>query len=93
MLGDQLQWPLEGELLNWRDDKRHCVGIISTANIENTLFCCARVTDTEFAENSLRLQLISHSLSLNHTNNTEYLQDDCLRLRVKTAAVYFTSSF
>ena len=74
MLGDQLQWPLEGdimfELLNRREDKRHCVGTISTANIENTLFCYARVTDTEFVENSVRLQLILHSLSLNHTNNT-----------------------
>ena len=34
---------------------------------------------------------ISHSsLSYNSTTNTEYLQDDCLRLRVKEVAVYST---
>ena len=36
-----------------------------------------------------RLQFIPHSsLSYNPTNNTEYLQDDCLWLRVKTVVVW-----
>ena len=34
---------------------------------------------------------ISHSsLTYNPTTNTEYLQDDCLQLRVKTVALYST---
>ena len=84
---DQLQWPFKGkivvEMVNWREDKGHHEVTFDFTGIDRI----NRVTD----ENKVRgprfgnQQFISHSsLPYNPTTNTEYLQDDCLRLRVKT---------
>ena len=93
---DQLQWPFEGEivleLLNWRENRGHHEETTSfnrSSHINNR--CCARVTDNEIGTSWGKPQFIPHSsLPYNRMTNTEYLQDDCLRLRVKTVAVYFT---
>ena len=91
MKGEQdehLNWPFKGkivvEMVNWREDKGHhevTFDDFSGIDIIN------RVTD-ENRDRGPRFgnqQFISHSsLPYNPTTNTEYLQDECLRLRVKS---------
>ena len=90
---DELEWPFEGdirvELLNWRADIDHYLATIpfnrhTDPNGTNT----SRVTDEQspigFADN-----LISDTNLASTTTSTEYLQGDCLRLRV-SVAVYST---
>ena len=89
---DSLLWPFSGdvtvELLNWRDDSCHYKKIIElSANVTNT--ARHRVTDGERGSGWGHEQYIQHSaLEVNDTNNTQYLQDDCLYFRVKEVAVY-----
>ena len=101
MKGDydnNLHWPFEGdvlvEILNWRDDKHHYRGDTMSANIHGDLNedITSRVTDGEYASSGWgKSCFISHSsLILDSDTNTEYLQDDCLRLRVVDIAVYST---
>ena len=90
---DSLQWPFEGnivvELLNWRKDQQHVVHNVGFSRGNNRY--CIRVTNQKIGRWYGNHQFISHSsLSFNSTTNTEYLQDDCLRLRVKEVAVYST---
>ena len=69
------------EMVNWREDKGH----------HEVTFDFSRIDKTKrIDENKVRgprfgnQQFISHSsLPYNPTTNTEYLQDDCLRLWVK----------
>ena len=91
---EHLEWPFEGEisyqLLNWRENKQHYKETLhfNTKHIKH----CARVTKEDIRHGRGHSQFISHSsLSYNSTSNTEYLQDDCLQLRVKEVAVYSTS--
>ena len=95
---DDMQWPFEGdivvELLNWREDNHHYRGGIIDLNQHNDTdgSITSRVTKREYA---LRAQgtphFISHSsLLYNPDTNTEYLQDDCISLRVVDVAVYST---
>ena len=100
MRGDydnNLQWPFESdvlvEILNWRDDRHHYRGDTMSINKHGDLngHITSRVTDGEYASNSLTdFCFISHSSLSNPDKNTEYLQDDCLRLRVVDVAVYST---
>ena len=73
---EKLEWPakfnLTIELLNWRENKEHRKGTI-TGPINKTYY--------EVIEGS-GLSIPYSSLRYNPLNNTEYLQDDCLRLRV-----------
>ena len=96
MKGDydnSLQWPFEGEivvkLLNWREDNRHYRGDIIKFSIRGGS-ATSRVTEGEYAPKSNGiLCFISHSsLLYNPDTNTEYLQDDCLRLRVENIAIF-----
>ena len=80
---DQLQWPFVGdvviELLNWKENRKHHQRTIS---IEATSDF-TRVVQGDYGPSLGYDQFISHSsLSYNSTTDTEYLQDDCLRLRV-----------
>ena len=91
-----LEWPFEGDisyqLLNWRKDRRHHEKTTSF-NIEN-IESCVHATKECISIGQGYQEFISHSfLSYNSTTNTEYLQDDCLRLRVKEVAVYSTPIF
>ena len=100
MKGDydnSLQWPFEGEivvnLLNWREDSCHYEGGINfSRQIDPDGSSTSRVTEGEHAPASRGIiYFISHSsLLYNPFINTEYLQDDCLRLRVVDVAVYST---
>ena len=89
---DQLQWPFEGEvifqLLNWRENKGHEEYTVDFSGYLNSTIC-DRVTDRHIGNGLGIHQLIPHSsLSYNPTTNTEYLQYDCLRQRVKTVTVH-----
>ena len=94
---NSLQWPFEGdivvELLNWREDNHHYRGDTITLNRYNDPdgSVINRVTDGEYAHVALGKQsFISHSSLCIPDMNIEYLQDDCLRLRVVDVAVYST---
>ena len=84
-----LQWPFTGELiielLNWREDKGHHsinLKIISDYGFD-------RVTGKQkYGMSRGWPRFISHSsLPYNPTTNTEYLRDDCLRLRVSVTKI------
>ena len=85
----QLRWPFEGdiivELLYWRANLGHHKMTVEFNRLSHTAnyACCVRVT-TEGVNTGLGIhQFIPHSsLPCNPATDTEYLQDDCLRLRV-----------
>ena len=95
---NNLQWPFEGdivvELLNWREDNHHYrgdpIGLKKPIGTDGS--ATSRVIDREYAPTTLGiLHFISHSSVLfDPDTNTEYLRDDCLRLRVVDVAVYST---
>ena len=83
-----LQWPFTAEfvieLLNWREDKEHYNKTLPIYTSDGFV----RVTQGTYGKSLGYQQFISHSfLSYNSTTNTEYLQDDCLRLRVSVANI------
>ena len=91
---DNLKWPFEGdiifELLNWREDEEHQVRTI-VFNDDTDTQCSSRVTEREEAQSGWngRHDVFSHSsLPYDPSTNTEYLHDDCLRLRVRRVRVY-----
>ena len=99
MRGDydnNLQWPFIADivvkLLNWKEDNHHFRGDTLSINIHADGSNTSRVTEGEYAPSSYgQICFISHSsLLYNPDTNTEYLQDDCLRLRVVDVAVYST---
>ena len=80
---DQLQWPFVGnfvvELQNWNENKGHYKKTISVRAANGF----DKVTEGVFGALWGIPQFIAHSLlSYNSITNTEYLQRDCLRLRV-----------
>ena len=76
---DQLQWPFEGDL------------IIELLNWRKNKGHHRKTVTVTAAEEEF---VISHSsLFYDPTTNTEYLHDDCLRLRVKTVSIYSTPLF
>ena len=86
---DQLVWPLEVDviikLLNWKDDKDHYERSM-TMNSEYY-----RVTKDGIKMSSGGMQFIHHSLlCFDSSTNTEYLQNNCLRLRVDSPIIYST---
>ena len=84
-----LVWPLEVsfmiELLNWREDNQNYQEIIEFNSASNLV--------SKKGKRSLISSLFSlhSSLSYNSTTNTEYLQNDCVRLRVNKVVVYSTA--
>ena len=95
---DELEWPFEGstivELFNQREDKGHHSRTFNLNRYsDNDGTFTSRVVDKETAAHGYGSSLfISHTdLSYNPTTNTEYLQDDCLRLRVSDIVVYSTA--
>ena len=88
---DLLHWPFQGdvvlEVLNWREDKRHYkkrIEYSGTSQYTN------RVSETNMANYGWgETECIPHTaLTHDPTTNTEYVQDDCLRLRVSAVNVY-----
>ena len=89
---DNLVWPFQAsivvELVNWRVDANHHSHTIPF-NERTPIKSKSQVTEGEQAPGSWGIyNFISYS-SLDSTN-TEYLQDDCLRFRVKEIVVYST---
>ena len=86
---DQLGWPLELdfaiELLNWREDKGHYE---HTVTINSEYY---RVTKNGIKMSPNVLLFIHRSLlSYNSSTDTEYLQNNSLRLRVNRATMHST---
>ena len=92
---DNLVWPFRAdiviELLNWRQNVNHQKYTISIHE-RTPDRCTNRVLSGNKALDSMGThQLIPYSnLTYNSKTNTEYLQDDCLRLIVKEIVVYST---
>ena len=91
---DNLVWPFQAsivvELVNWRKDANHHSHTISF-NEHTSIKCKSQVTEGEQASGWGAHKFISYSsLDYNSNTNTEYLQDDCLRFRVKNFIVYST---
>ena len=80
---DRLQWPFTGtiiiELLNWLEDKEHYKRTLTNYN-----FC--RVTEGECGNLECLQQFISHSSLTSSTTNTQYLYQDCIRVRIQAIA-------
>ena len=83
---DRLQWPFTGtiiiELLNWLEDKEHHKRTF-TIDTNNDF---VRVTKGEYGKNTGSSQFISHSSLTSSTTNTQYLYQDCIRVRVQVIA-------
>ena len=89
---DNLVWPFQAsivvELVNWREDANHHSYTISF-NERTPIQCKSQVTEGEQAPDSCGTDTFISYSSLDNTS-TEYLQDDCLRFRVKEIVVYST---
>ena len=89
---NELEWPFEGdvrvELLNWREDKNHHSKTIECSDHDGVKF--SRVTNQfEIATGLGKHEFISHTDLMSTTNNTEYLCDNYIKLRI-SMAVYST---
>ena len=86
-----LTWPFTGnlliELLNWRQDSNHC-----SYNIEFHERCkrdvSGQLVDREFAPLMYGTWKFLPEKDLPLNGNTEYIQNDCLRLRLKRLVSY-----
>ena len=82
---DRLQWPFTGtiiiELLNWLEDKEHFKGTLPIDTNNDFV----RVTEGEYGHHFGYPQFISQS-SLISSTNTQYLYQDCIRVRVQAIA-------
>ena len=90
-----LDWPFKNdiayELVNWREDSNHHHGAISFGFFDARV--CTKVVADIAQYGYLEDHFVPHSaLAYNSATNTQYLQDDCLRLRVKEVAVYSAPS-
>ena len=92
---DNLVWPFQAsivvELLNWREDSNHHSYTISF-NEHTSIKCKSQVTEGEQAPTGLGTHTFISYSSLDSTSR-EYLQDDCLRFRVKEIIVYSASHY
>ena len=83
---DRLQWPFTGtiiiELLNWLEDKEHYKKEVTIDTTKDFV----RVTKGEYGNNAGYHQFISHSSLTSSTTNTQYLYQDCIRVRVQAIA-------
>ena len=89
---DNLVWPFQAsivvELVNWREDANHHSYTISF-NERTTIECKSQVIEAEQAPHGWGTDTFISYSSLDNTT-TEYLQDDCLRFRVKEIVIYST---
>ena len=87
---DNLVWPFQAsivvELVNWQEDANHHSYTIFF-NERTPIECKSQVTEGEQAPSGWGTRTFISYSSLDSTNK-EYLQDDCLRFRVKEIVVY-----
>ena len=80
---DRLQWPFTGtiiiELLNWLEDKEHYKKTLTIDTNDKLV----RVTEGMYGNANGYHQFISHSSLTSSTTNTQYLYQDCIRVRVQ----------
>ena len=86
-----LSWPLDADisidLTNWREVGKNHNQIVSLNSA-----CCELVTEKGMKRSPIYTRFVSHSLlSYDSTTNTEYLQNDCLQLRVNEVILYSTA--
>ena len=83
---DHLQWPFTGtiifEILNWLEDKEHYKKTRSIDMNDD----CNRVTEGENGYPYGYELFISQSSLTSSTTNTQYLYQDCIRVRVQVIA-------
>ena len=83
---DHLQWPFTGtiiiEFLNWLEDKDHYKKTITIDANKNF----DRVTKGSIGNIICDFKFISHSSLESSFTNTQYLYQDCIRVRVKAIA-------
>ena len=83
---DRLQWPFTGtiiiELLNWLEDKEHYKKTLTISTNDDFV----RVTEGEYGRSVGYQQFISNSSLTSSTTNTQYLYQDCIRVRVQAIA-------
>ena len=74
------------DLLNWREDKQNCQAVLEFNSANNL------VTKKGTRRSPIYKNFVPHSsLSYDSTTNTEYLQNDCVRLRVNKVILYSTA--
>ena len=86
---DHLKWPFTGtiiiEILNWREDSRHHKQVFSIDPNDGLV----RVNKGEYGRDFGFFKFISHAnLSLDSFTNTQYLNDDCICVRVRKSRVH-----
>ena len=92
---DNLMWPFQADivvqLVNWRHNVNHFNYTISF-NRQTPDKCKSHVITGEKALSGWGTNKFIHcsKLNYNNTTNTEYLQNDCLRFKVKEVVVYST---
>ena len=89
-LGNKENWPVDFdikvEMVNWRKDEGHHKDILSFTSL------CHQLSRENIKLSSMCYFFIPHSsLSYNSATNTEYLQNDCVRLRVSKVILYSTA--
>lgn len=89
---ENLDWPFRGsitiQLLNQRSDRQHYQKVIRFTE-DTPAAVCNRVVDAEMAkEGNGPTQFISQSdLTYNQDKDTEYVRDDCLKVRVSSISL------
>ena len=90
-----LVWPFQAdiivELLNWRQNANHhnCIIAFNEQTPDNFKSCVITEEKSLCAWGKNKL-IICSKLNYNSRTNTEYLQNDCLRFKVKDVVVYST---
>lgn len=92
---DALSWPFIGavtvQILNWRRDEQHRERTIQFTGPEVASTCRSRVITGDLAPSSCGKLFISHAnLTLNTHTDTQYVDDDCLTLRVTSVKFPFS---
>ena len=89
-LGNKENWPVDldvnVQMVNWRKEDGHQEGMLSFSSLSH------RVSREGIKLSQIRSIFIPHSsLSYNSATNAEYLQNDCVRLRVSKVILYSTA--
>ena len=90
-----LVWPFQADIfvqfLNWREDANHHNHIISFNQQTPAEYKkCVLSGEKALSGWGTNRLIICSKLNYNNTTNTEYLQNDCLRFKVKEVVVYST---
>ena len=92
---DNLVWPFQADilvqLLNWRQNANHYNHTISfNERTFDESKSCVTTGDKALNGWGIHQLILCTKLGYNSTTNTEYLQNDCLRFKVKEVVVYST---